>query len=80
MAVKTGAKNSASTKATFRFTFFMPRPLQMDTANASIDSPAAMSSSSTIPMNLSVQLLLRAESKKETPAQHPMMPYVSLVH
>ena len=45
-------KNNASTTATFKSTFFMPRPLQMDTANASIESPTAMSSSSAMPMIL----------------------------
>ena len=43
-------KTRASTTAILRLTSFMPRPLQMDTANASMERPTAMSSSSTRPI------------------------------
>ena len=43
-------KNRPSTTATLRLIFFMPRPLQMETAKASIERPMASNTSSTSPI------------------------------
>ena len=68
-------KKSASTTATFQLTRLIPRPLQMDTAKASMERPTAMRKSSIRLMSSPFSIKKRGPWRRPS----PVPPRVSLI-